>query len=289
MVKSTAEILEEDTEEDMAAFFLDECGVDYSTYNFDNKRILTREVFEQHIDKIVKIINKYPDSHRPIAYIILGCFILTSGSKLSEKLKAKILESCNWAYIDSQAYEHFKRERQFYIEDFRQKIVNHRAGKSSYLVQLKNSKDLDFTNGVIGLNNFWDFVESKKISYIKHINLDACELTTIPHPILKLKYFETLSLDHNYLTSIPEELSNMTYLECLYMDYNCITKIHPSIRKLSNLKYLCVNNNNLELKSIPKSMLDLHSLKRFSIRGNKLENIPRFLESADFSVNFEDF
>jgi len=68
MTKLTAEILEGDEEADLISFFVEACGIDLRDYHRD-RRILTRDVFEENLSKIMEIVEKR--SSRRKTYLIL--------------------------------------------------------------------------------------------------------------------------------------------------------------------------------------------------------------------------
>ena len=72
-------------------------------------------------------------SSRRKTYLILGYLILLTGARLPKDLKAKVIDAASWEYEKGLWEENFIRERRFYLNDFREKIQNHKAGQSTRL------------------------------------------------------------------------------------------------------------------------------------------------------------
>ena len=292
MGKQGAEIMEGDDESDIASFFADVCGVDSE---FD----ITRELWEEKLDQLVDLVKER--SVRNTVYLIFGYFTLKLGATLPAHLRPKILEAAN---RENDRYDWFEEEyaklREFYLKDFQQKVRNHKPGIVTHLIFLKNRYE-DLTHGVIGLDQFWEYIFSKKIFSVKHVNLDSCDLEEIPTPIFDLVNLETLSLEHNQIKEIPPEIGKLTSLKNLYLDDNLITNLPESFCKLSSLKTLYLVKNKLinlpktisnltsleglylndnELKELPKTILDMKSLKKVYCLNNKIKEKPSFLQDT---------
>ncbi len=275
MAKLTAEIMEGDEESDLASFFIKACGINLKDYHNDD-RVLTRDIFEDSFDKIMKIVERR--SSRRKTYLVLGYFILLTGSVLPDDLTTKIIDASKWEHEKGLWDKRFVRERKFYLKDLRDKIRAHKPGVKLHLVRLKNTNDEDFIHGVIGLDQFWDYVDSGKICSVKHINLDSCGLSSIPEPIFGLKDLESLSLDHNRLRHIPKLIANLTSLKKLYLDDNHLQELTDAIGNLSNLEILFLEKN--KLKTLPASIKNLTSLKVIYLRNNLITIIPTYLNSS---------
>lgn len=262
MAKVTAEIMEGDDESDLESYFIKACDIDLRAYHKD-RRILTREIFETSFDNIMEIVEKRAFYRE--TYLVLGYFILLTGAFLPEDLRAKIIDASKWEHEKGYWDERLIRERKFYLKDLREKIRAHKPGVKLHLVYLKNTNDEDFTNGVIGLDQFWDYVDSGKISSRKHINLDSCDLTAIPDPILKSNSLESLSLDYNKIEQIPKSIAKLSTLKRLYLNGNFLRTLPEEISDLSSLEILFLEENQLE--NLPTSIKNLKSLKIF-LRNN---------------------
>ena len=116
------------------------CGVDYDSY-FDKKfdpstNILTRKIFEKHLDEILDHIKIYEGSliwgELRLAYQVIGYFVLLSGAKISSNLKEKLLVATDFTHERHLWPDFWKEERKSILEEFREKIANHKPGKMQY-------------------------------------------------------------------------------------------------------------------------------------------------------------
>jgi len=279
MAKLTAEIIEGDEESDLISFFIKACGISLRDFHNDS-RILTKEIFEANFDKVLDIVETRSSSRK--TYLILGYLILLTGSHLPADLRSKIIEATKWEYEKGLWDERFIRERKFYLRDLRDKIRAHKPGVKLHLVYLKNAHDENFTHGVIGLNQFWDYVDSGKINTVKHINLDSCNLTEIPNPIFELRSLETLSLDNNKLNEISHHIGELYSLKKLFLDGNQLKTIPKNMIQLDSLEILSLERNYF--KSVPTFVSKLKSLKKLYLRNNFISEIPEFLQKKHIIV-----
>lgn len=275
----SVEILDDDGEADIAGFMLEACGI-FSPDFYLNERIFTRENFEKNYDVLEKMVQvRHP--HRE-AYFVIGYFALLTGVKISEKLRKGILEAAKWEHEDGYwKDEGFALKRRIYLDDFREKIQIHRAGQKLHAASFKYSeKDFIESKVVVGLNQFRDYCDYRKIQRIKHVNLDGWGLKSIPAEIFELTTLKSLSLEFNHLKVIPDEISNLTSLTRLYLDYNLLESLPESIGKLLSLKSLCIKHNNISF--LPDSLKNLKYLKQIYVMGNILTMIPKFLKEVKF-------
>lgn len=297
MAKDSAEIMDGDEESDVAYYLLQICGV-------REEEDLTREIWEAHIDNILDFVRGR--SFRRVTYLIYGYFTLLLGAELPSHLRPAILDAADWKHEDGYWLDpDFILERKFYLEDFSSKIRDYYPGKPVHLVRLKNF-DEDIKCGIVGLDQFWEYVNSKKIFSVEHVNLDSCDLSEIPEPIYDMKNIKTLSLEHNQIKVFPEEIGklkslkelflngsrieilpdsigDLTNLEKLYLNDNELKKIPEAIGKLSSLDILVLSGN--PIKIIPKSILALKNLSSIYLRNTKMNKIPDFLMNGPFHVD----
>jgi len=305
MAKLSAEITEGDEESDIASFLMDICGLDYIDVMRDS-RILTREIWEKNFEKILDLVKERFFSR--ISYLIFGYFTLFVGADLPSYLRPAILDAADWKHEENRwGDDDFILERKFYLDDFQKKIRNYKPGKPVHLVKLKNFEDA-LKYGAVGLDQFWEYVNSKKIFSVKHVNLDSCDLDEIPEPIYDIEKLKTLSLEHNQIKEISEEIGKLTSLEKFYLTDNQITRFPLSIGKLSFLKILDLKKNKLAelpdsigdlhslerlflndnlLENLPNSILKMKSLKSIYLTNNKIKKIPKFLRKAQFYIEIE--
>jgi len=195
---------------------------------------------------------------------------------LPDDLRSKIIKASKWEHERGLWDDRFVRERKFYLKDLRDKIRAHKSGVELHLVRLKNTNDEDFTHGVIGLDQFWDYVDSGEIRSVKHINLDSCNLTEIPTPIFELKSLETLSLDNNKLSKILPRVRDLISLRKLFLDGNQLKNLPIDVIHLDSLEVLSLERNYFN--AVPLFITKLKSLKKLYLRNNFISEIPKYLQ-----------
>lgn len=279
--------------------FFEKCGIVLSEYQND-RNILNKAILEENLDDLINYANKSGDisSHQTLAVLILQV-----GAKLANDLKKKVLNSLEWEN-DSKRYNwspYVINVRKVYLEDFRQKILNYKNSNTSFLINLRGinyNKELEKT--LIGLEQLNPFSRLKTREKINYINLDSCELTSVPEEVFKFSNLSALSLDNNYLTTLPNSIINLhnlkrlylsnnkikilpsnmgclTSLESIYLSYNQIESLPLSFENLKNLRSLYLKNNNL--KTIPGTFRAL-KLSTFDLRNNPVKDIPVFLKES---------
>jgi len=279
MGKQGGEIYEGDEEYDIASFFMNACGL-----NLRDERNLTREIWEANLEKILDVVKQ--NSFRHVVYLIFGYFTMKTGSELPSHLRPAILDAAKWENEKDYWSEEDAFDRKFYLRDFRQKIYDYKPGKPTYLTALKNFAE-DLTHGAVGLDQFWDYVFSKKIFSVKHINLDSCDLEEIPPPIFDLRNLETLSLEHNRINEIPQEIGNLNFLKWLFLNDNEISMLPDSIEHLSSLEELYLSKNLL--RSLPESLLKMKSLREIWVLNIPIREVPSNLKNAHFDIRDDVF
>ena len=215
-------------------------------------------------------------SSRRKVYLVLGYFVLLTGSFLPDDLRTKIIDAANWGHEKGLWEEKFIRERKFYLKDLQNKIRAHKPGVILHLVRLKNANDEDFTEGVIGIDQFWDYIDSGRIYSIKRINLDSCNLTEIPTPVFDLKLLETFSFENNKLSKIPPRIGDLRSLKRLYLNRNQLKTLPTNLIHLESLEVLSLEKNFF--KALPSFIIELKSLKKLYLRNNFIFEIPNFLQ-----------
>lgn len=122
-MKELPDILDGDDEADMEIEIVRKCGLDYSDYAEDTS-LLTKELFETHFNEVLELVQYWSSS---IGYLVLGAFILNTGSKLPDDVKVLILDA-----IDKDPYigrsEEYQKARKEVLEDFRNKVRDYDSG-----------------------------------------------------------------------------------------------------------------------------------------------------------------
>ena len=133
MGKNTPYIMEGDGESDIEYHIIDLLGLDWYSY-LNDETILNSEVLELNMEKILNIVN---DPSEDSGYFqILGYFILKTGATISNELKNKIAEATKWEY-EKTIYpnKEMEEERKAVLKDLRDKILDHKPGKITRLIE----------------------------------------------------------------------------------------------------------------------------------------------------------
>jgi leucine-rich repeat protein SHOC2 len=120
-----------------------------------------------------------------------------------------------------------------------------------------------------------------RLTNLRILNLSENNLNNIPPDIHELKMLEELYLDGNQISFIPIELTDLRNLKCLSFNQNCIDQLNVNFFKYARFKDSLtkfeISKNLLSNESIPEHIALFHSLKKFDLSGNRLEQIPNVL------------
>ncbi|CAB1331186.1 unnamed protein product [Coregonus sp. 'balchen'] len=124
---------------------------------------------------------------------------------------------------------------------------------------------------------------------MKSLTLNRNKLTSLPDEIGKLKKLETLLLNGNHLTQLPSTVGQLKALRTLslsgnkfrefpaglgslrHLDVLDLSKNHIQAVPAERLKVLRLEENCLELASIPVSILTNSQVSLLSVEGNLFE------------------
>lgn len=120
------------------------------------------------------------------------------------------------------------------------------------------------------------------------LNLSQNLITQIPRSINQLKNLKQINLSSNNLNVLPKELCEITQLDFLDLSLNMIEKIDDYIKDLNCIE---VNLNENRIKSISDSIAKCPRLKVIRVEQNLLEikSIPvSLLQNSQVSlINFD--
>jgi len=253
----------------------DVCRISHDEY-VTNKNIFTQKILENHLNEIIYRLEDmrenlddrskfgefvFCEEAIDVAFQILAILILETGSFLPKKVKKEVLKSTAWEYDKNWGWNTESINlRRVYLDDFRNKIINHIPGKKTFLIDLKIGFDEQLKKTCIGLKNFNKFIESRKIESVNYVNLDNSDLELFPKELFSLHHLESLSLERNLIKEIPEEIERLNNLNSLWLCHNNIKKVPESICKLKNLKILSLIDNQINFlpKSIEKMKTTIH-------------------------------
>ncbi len=259
--------------------FLEKCNIRLSKYE-GNRNFLDKAILERHLDDLICIVDKSKDIPALQTLVVL---ILQVGARLPNNLKRRVLKSLNW-FNDYNIYRwspHVTNIRKIYLEDFKNKILNHKSGLNTFLLDLKIFYDKDLKYSIIGIEQLNSLIKEEECAHINYINLDTCGLMSIPKIITNFPNLTSLSLDNNYITSLPDSIENLRKLRKLYLIYNRIEYVSPNIGCLSNLERIYLSYN--QIKTLPLSLRYLRNLRQLYLDNNNLKVLPDIFNNLKLS------
>ncbi|XP_019614118.1 PREDICTED: uncharacterized protein LOC109462063 [Branchiostoma belcheri] len=134
--------------------------------------------------------------------------------------------------------------------------------------ELKELEALDLTdNENIDISN-----QLTKLTNLKVLCLDNCDLKTVPAAVMKLPQLEMLVLSYNKNITLPDEMSGLINLTVLDLQ-NCNLKTVPAaVMKLPQLEMLVLSNN--ENITLPDEMSGLINLTVLHLQMCNLDTLP---------------
>ena len=105
-----------------------------------------------------------------------------------------------------------------------------------------------------------------KLTTLTYLDLDSCQLESLPNAIGNLINLEKLHVAYNALTSLPNTLWNLRRKKTLYLSGNQLTEIPDTLGENLLVKHLYLNDN--QLTEIPdtlgENLLDLEDLRLYN-------------------------
>ncbi|XP_078697446.1 uncharacterized protein LOC144925343 [Branchiostoma floridae x Branchiostoma belcheri] len=146
--------------------------------------------------------------------------------------------------------------------------INPLAQLPEEVFELKELEALDLTdNENIDLSD-----QLTKLTNLKVLCLDNCDLDTVPAAVMKLPQLEMLILSNNENITLPDEMSGLTNLTVLDLQ-NCNLKTVPAaVIKLPQLEMLVLSNN--ENITLPDEMSGLTNLTVLDLQNCNLKTVP---------------
>ncbi|KAL3151080.1 hypothetical protein ABBQ38_012950 [Trebouxia sp. C0009 RCD-2024] len=111
----------------------------------------------------------------------------------------------------------------------------HQAGCAGF--EYCSIKHLDVAHNTFA-SNAPSVLDKYRSLGLEVLNLNSCELDTVPGQLYGFQSLKVLNLGNNGLVELPECMSCLSRLECLLLQGNCFPKLPQVIQKLKNLWYL---------------------------------------------------
>jgi len=102
---------------------------------------------------------------------------------------------------------------------------------------------------------------------LREVNLSGNKLSHFPPALLQLKKVESVDLSANSITALPEDMAGFSGTE-LNLSQNQIAALPASLAGASRLKTLRVEENCLQIDSIPTRVLTDSQISTLALAGN---------------------
>lgn len=109
-----------------------------------------------------------------------------------------------------------------------------------------------------------------QLSNLKQVYLSENDLSLFPIMLCKLKHLDIIDLSKNKITNIPKEVGTVHVTE-LNLNQNQISSVAQEIANCPRLKTLRLEENCLQLSSIPKALLIDSKVSVITLEGNLFE------------------
>ena len=106
-----------------------------------------------------------------------------------------------------------------------------------------------------------------QLKALKQVNLSKNHLTEIPKELCQLKQMNALDLSSNRITQIKDYIQELNCVE-LNLNENQIKTISPNLAKCPRLKVVRLQQNILDINSIPTSLLTDSQIALINYDGN---------------------
>lgn len=105
---------------------------------------------------------------------------------------------------------------------------------------------------------------------LKQVNLSDNQLKEFPLMLCGLKHLDVLDLSRNQIAKIPSEASGL-YVTELILNQNQVSEVSGALAGCPRLRTLRLEENCLQLTSIPKPILIDSSVSNLALEGNLFE------------------
>ncbi|XP_034721807.1 leucine-rich repeat-containing protein 57, partial [Etheostoma cragini] len=105
---------------------------------------------------------------------------------------------------------------------------------------------------------------------LRTLNLSGNQILEFPPGLGTLRHLDLLDLSRNQIRSVPPTVSELQTIE-LNLNQNQISVLSSEVSRCPRLKVLRLEENCLELSSVPTSVLSDSQVSLFSVEGNLFE------------------
>lgn len=146
-------------------------------------------------------------------------------------------------------------------------LTNNRiASLPDSLCKLKKLETLN-----LGSNHLTRLPETlSQLSNLRNVNLSDNRLAAFPSCFCGLKQLDVLDLSRNRISEVPDSVGNLQATE-LNLNQNQISLLSASIATCPKLKVLRLEENCLQIGSIPTQLLSSSNVSLLAVEGNLFE------------------
>ncbi|XP_066532073.1 leucine-rich repeat-containing protein 57 isoform X2 [Hoplias malabaricus] len=105
---------------------------------------------------------------------------------------------------------------------------------------------------------------------LRTLGLAGNQFREFPNNLGSLRHLDVLDLSRNRIQSVPAEVAELQAIE-INLNQNQISALSPEVSRCPRLKVLRLEENCLELVSIPTSILSNSGISLLSLEGNLFE------------------
>ncbi|XP_044023003.1 leucine-rich repeat-containing protein 57 isoform X2 [Siniperca chuatsi] len=109
-----------------------------------------------------------------------------------------------------------------------------------------------------------------QLKALRTLNLSGNQISEFPSGLGTLRHLDLLDLSRNQIHLVPAEVSELQAIE-INLNQNQISVLSAEVSRCPRLKVLRLEENCLELSSIPQSVLKDSQVSLFSLEGNLFE------------------
>ncbi|XP_031160519.1 leucine-rich repeat-containing protein 57 isoform X1 [Sander lucioperca] len=109
-----------------------------------------------------------------------------------------------------------------------------------------------------------------QLKALRTLNLSGNQILEFPSGLGTLRHLDLLDLSRNQIRSVPAAVSELQTIE-INLNQNQISALSAEVSRCPRLKVLRLEENCLELSSIPTCVLSDSQVSLFSVEGNLFE------------------
>lgn len=126
-----------------------------------------------------------------------------------------------------------------------------------------------------------------QLSNLRNVNLSDNRLAAFPHCFCGLKHLDVLDLSRNRISEVPDFVGDLHATE-LNLNQNQVSMISESIANCPRLKVLRLEENCLQINSIPTQLLSSSNVSLLAVEGNLFE-LKDFQEKEGYETYMERY